>query len=32
MSAGLEKASQAVDSGDATGTLELLVETSRALR
>jgi anthranilate phosphoribosyltransferase len=32
MSAGLEKAAQAVDSGDATGTLELLVETSRALR
>jgi anthranilate phosphoribosyltransferase len=32
MSSGLEQAAAAVDSGDATGTMELLVETSRALR
>jgi anthranilate phosphoribosyltransferase len=32
MASGLERAAGAVDSGDATGTLEHLVETSRALR
>jgi anthranilate phosphoribosyltransferase len=29
---GLERAARAVDSGDATGSLELLIETSRSLR
>ena len=32
MSGGLERAARAVDSGDADGVLERLVETSRALR
>jgi anthranilate phosphoribosyltransferase len=32
MAGGLEKAARAVDSGDANGVLERLVETSRALR
>ncbi|MGH2751766.1 MAG: anthranilate phosphoribosyltransferase [Actinomycetota bacterium] len=31
MPGGLERAARAVDSGDAAGTLELLVETSRSL-
>ena len=32
MAQGLERAAQAVDSGDAVGSLELLIETSRSLR
>ena len=32
MASGLEKAARAVDSGDATESLERLIETSRALR